>query len=98
MLKIVKFHYIFVDVGMSRGPTSEVEKIENFQISQKLIKLHEMTGTGQKRVWEYHLGAEMIHFCDLGCPGRYSVVLESDFHVDSQNPKVGYGCEKFDFF
>ena len=57
-----------------------------------------MTGNDQKSVWEYHLGAETIHFGDLGCPGRYSGVLESDFHVDSQNPKVGYGGEIFDFF
>ena len=47
-----------------------------------------MTGNDQKSVWEYHLGAETIHFGDLGCPGRYSGVLEGDFHVDSQNPKV----------
>ena len=47
-----------------------------------------MTGNDQKSVWEYHFGAETIHFGDLGCPGRYSGVLESDFHVDSQNPKV----------
>ena len=57
-----------------------------------------MTGNDQKNVWEYHLGAETIHFGDLGCPGRYSDVLEGDFHVDSQNPKVGYGGENFDFF
>ena len=50
-----------------------------------------MYGNDQKSVWEYHLGAETIHFGDLGCPGRYSGVLEGDFHVDSQNPKVGYG-------
>ena len=89
MLKIVEFHYIFVDVGMSRGPTSEVEKTKKFRIFQKLIKLHEMIGNDQKSVWEYHLGAETIHFGDLGCAGRYSGVLEGDFHVDSQNPKVG---------
>ena len=81
-----------------RGPTSEVEKIENFRFLQKLIKLHEMTGNDQKSVWEYHLGAETIHFGDLGCPGRYSGVLEGDFHVDSQNPKVGYGGESFENF
>ena len=84
----MEFHYIFVYVGMSRGPTSEVEKIKNFKISQKLIKFHEMSGNDQKSVWEYHLGAETIHCGDLGCPGRYSGVLQSDFHVDSQNPKV----------
>ena len=55
-----------------------------------------MTGNDQKSVWEHHLGAETIHFCDLGCPGRYSGVLERDFHVDSQNPKVGYGGENFE--
>mgnify|MGYP001391583380 FL=1 len=77
-----------------RGPTSEVEKIETFRFLQKLIKLHEMTGNDQKSVWEYHLGAETIHFGDLGCPGRYSGVLESDFHVDSQNPKVGVWMRK----
>ena len=38
-----------------RGPTSEVEKIENFRFLQKLIKLHEMTGNDQKSVWEHHL-------------------------------------------
>ena len=97
MLKIVEFHYIFVDVGMSRGPTSEVEKIKKFQIFQKLIKLHEMTGNEQKIVGGCHLGAETIHFGDLGCTGRYYGVLESDFHVDSQNPKVGYGGEKIWF-
>ena len=57
-----------------------------------------MIGNDQKSVWEYHLGAETIHFGDLGCPGRYSGVLESDFHVDSQNPKVGYGGESFACF
>ena len=57
-----------------------------------------MYGNDQKSVWEYHLGAETIHFGDLGCPGRYSGVLESDFHVDSQNPKVWYGGEKFETF
>ena len=55
-----------------------------------------MTGNDQKRVWEYHWGAETIHFGDLGCPGRYSGVLESDFQVDYQNPKVGYGGEVFE--
>ena len=52
-----------------------------------------MTGNGQKSVWEHHLGAETIHFGDLGCPGRYSGVLERDFDVESQDPKVGYGAE-----
>ena len=51
-----------------------------------------MTGNDQKNVCEYYLGAEMIDCGDLGRPGRYSGVLESDVHVDSQNPKVGYGC------
>ena len=41
-----------------------------------------MIGNDQKSVWEYHLGAETIHFGDLGCAGRYSDVLEGDFHVD----------------
>ena len=77
------------------GPTSEVEKIENFRFLQKLIKLHEMTGNDQKSVWEYHLDVRRVILCDLGCPGRYSGVLEGDFHVDSQNPKVGYGGENF---
>ena len=81
-----------------RGPTSEVEKVENFRFLQKLIKLHEMTGNDQKSVWEYHLGVRTVIFCDLGCPGRYSGVLEGDFHVDSQNPKVGYGGENFEKF
>ena len=57
-----------------------------------------MTGNDQTSVWEDHLGAETIHFIDLGCPGRYYGVLESDFHVDSQNSKVGYGGEHFDWF
>ena len=48
-----------------------------------------MTGNGQKSVWEHHLGVETIHFGDIGCPRRYSGVLEGDFNVDSQNPKVG---------
>ena len=39
-----------------------------------------MTENDQKSVWEYHLGVETIHFCDLGCPGRYYGVLESDFY------------------
>ena len=60
---------------MSRGPTSEVEKIEKFRFLQKFIKLHEMTGNDQKSVWECHLGAETIHFGDLGCPGRYLAYL-----------------------
>ena len=81
-----------------RGPTSEVEKIENFRFLQKLIKLHEMTGNDQKSVWEYHLDVRTVIFCDLWCPGRYSGVLEGDFHVDSQNHKVGYGCENFENF
>ena len=81
---------------MSRGPTSEIEKKYIFLFFQKFIKLHEMTGNDQKSVWEYHLGAETIHFGDLGCPGRYSGVLEGDFHVDSQNPQVWYGGEMFE--
>ena len=45
------------------------------------------------------MGAEATHVRDFGCPGRYSGVLESDFHVDSQNPKVGgYGGESFETF
>ena len=36
-------------VGMSRGPTSEVEKIKNIWFIQKLIKLHEMTGNVNPR-------------------------------------------------
>ena len=71
------------------------EKLKYFQI---VSKVHEMTGNDQKRVWEYHLGVGTAIFSDLGCPGRYSGVLESDFHVDYQNPKVGYGGEMFDFF
>ena len=59
-----------------------------------ITKVHEMIGNDQKSVWEYHLGAESIHFGDLVCPGRYSDVLKEAFHVDSQNPKVGYGYEK----
>ena len=58
-----------------------------------------MTGNDQKSVWECHLGAETIHFCDLGCPGRYSGALESDFLVDSQNPKVrGMEAKSLIFF
>ena len=85
-------------VGMSRGPTSEIEKIENYIFFQKFIKFHEMTGNDQKSVWEYHLGVKMVNFCDLGCPGRYSGVLERDFHVYSQTSKVGSGGEILDFF
>ena len=55
-----------------------------------------MTGNDQKSVSEYHLDVRTVMFCDLGCPGRYSSVLESDFHEDSQNPKVGYGGEIFE--
>ena len=50
-----------------------------------------MTGNDQKSAWEHHLGVGTINFGDLGCPGRYSGVLERDFDVDSQDPKVGYG-------
>ena len=57
-----------------------------------------MTGNVQKNIWEHYLGTEVIHFGDLGCPGMYSGVLEVDFHVDSQNPKVGYGGEMFETF
>ena len=60
-----------------------------------------MTGNDQKSDWEHHLGVGTINFGDLGCLVRYSGVLEGDFHVDSQNPKVGYGgeiFEKFHFF
>ena len=88
MLKIIDFR----DGGRPRRS----KKVENFRFLQKVVKLHEMTGNDQKSVWEYHLGAETIHFGDLGCPGRYSGVLEGNFHVDSQNPKVGYGGEKFE--
>ena len=88
MLKIVEFHYIFVDVGMSRGPTSEVEKIENVRIFQKLIKLHEMTGNDQKSVWEHRLCVGKLMFNDLGRPGRSSGIIERDFDVDSYNSKV----------
>ena len=72
------------------------ELFDNFRKIPKVTKLHEITGNEQKSVWEHHLGAETIHFGDLGCPGRYSGVLEGDFHVDSQNPKVG--MEAFFFF
>ena len=53
-----------------------------------------MVGNGQKSVWERHLGVGTIDFGDLGCPRMYSAVLESDFDVASQDPKVGYGAEK----
>ena len=54
-----------------------------------------MVGNDQKRVWEYNLSVGPVIFCDLEYPGRYYDVLEGDFDVDSQNPRVGYGCEKF---
>ena len=57
-----------------------------------------MTGNDQKSAWEHHLGVGTINFCDLGCPGMYSGVLEGDFHVDSHNPKVGHGGENFKNF
>ena len=44
------------------------------------------------------MGVETVHFGDLGRPGRYSGVHEGDFHVDSQNPKVGHGGENFENF
>ena len=72
-----------------------METIFFFLNFPKVTKFHEMTGNVQKSVWEYHLGAETIHFGDLGCPGRYSGVLESDFHVDSQNTKVGVWRRNF---
>ena len=53
-----------------------------------------MAGNDQKSVWERHLGVGTINFGDLGCPRRYSAVLERDFDVGSQDPKVGYGAEK----
>ena len=77
--------------GHEPGADLGGRKNQKLQLFQKLIKLHEMTGNDQTNVWECHLGAETIHFGDLGGPGRYSSVLESEFHVDSQNPKVGYG-------
>ena len=58
-----------------------------------VTKLHEMTGNDQKSAWEHHLGVGTINFGDLGCPGRYSGVLERDFDVDSEDSKVGYGVE-----
>ena len=57
-----------------------------------------MTGNNQKMLWEHHLGVGRVIFSDLGCPGRYSGVVEGDFHVDYQNPKVGYGGEFFETF
>ena len=84
--RVISLH--FRRCGHEPGADLGGRKNQNFQISQKLIKLHEMSGNEQKSVWEYHLGAETINFGDLGCPGRYSGVLESDFHVDCQNPKV----------
>ena len=90
MLKIIDFR----DGGRPRRS----KKVENFRFLQKLIKLHEMTGNDQKSVWEYHLGVRTLFLCDLGCPGRYSGVLEGDFHVDYQNTKVGYGGESFENF
>ena len=57
-----------------------------------------MTGNDQKSVWEHHLGVGTAIFIDLGCPGRYSGVVQGDFDVDSQNSKVGYGGENYDFF
>ena len=60
-----------------------------------------MAGNDQKSAWEHHLGVGTINFGDLGCPGRYSGVLERDFDVYYQDSKVGYGVEKlniFDFF
>ena len=60
-----------------------------------------MTGNDQKIVWEHHLGIGTIIFCDLGCPGRYSRVLERYFDVHSQDSKVGYGVDNLkslDFF
>ena len=47
-----------------------------------------MIGNDQKSAWERHVGVGTINFGDLGCPRRYSGVLESDFHVDYHNPKV----------
>ena len=53
-----------------------------------------MTGYGQKSAWEHQFGAGTYIFGDLGCRVRYSLVFETDFDVDAQNPKVGYGGEK----
>ena len=53
-----------------------------------------MAGNDQKSVWEYHLSVGTAIFSDLGCPGRYSGVIEGDFEVYYQNSKVGYGGEK----
>ena len=53
-----------------------------------------MVGHDQKSDWECHLGVGTINFGDLGCPRMYCAVLESDFDVGSQDPKVRYGAEK----
>ena len=74
------------------------ENFEKFRKVSKVTKIHVMTGNDQQSVWEYHLGVKRVKLCDLGCPGRYSGVLEGTFHVDSQNPNVGYGAEKFEIF
>ena len=52
-----------------------------------------MMGNDQKSAWYHYLGVRTINFGDLGCPGRYSGVLERDFDVESQDPKVEYGAE-----
>ena len=57
-----------------------------------------MVGNDQKSAWERHLGVGTMNFGDLGCSRRYSIVLESDFDVASQDPKVGYGAEKIKNF
>ena len=47
------------------------------------------------------MGVRTTNFGALGCPRRYSGVLERDFDVYYQDSKVGYGVEKsksFDFF
>ena len=83
-------------VGMSRGPTSEVEKTI-IRCFQKLIKLHEMTGNDQKSAWEHHLGVVTVIFIDLGRPGRSSGIIERDFDVGSQNAKVMRDAKTFCF-
>ena len=49
-----------------------------------------MTGNDQT-VWKYQFGVRTVIICDLGCPRRYSGVLEGNFRVDSQNPKKRAG-------
>ena len=84
--------------GHEPGADLGGRKNQNVLISSETRKTSRNDWTWSESVWEYHLGVRTGILCDLGSTGRYSGVLEGNFHVDSQNPKVGYGGELFKYF